>query len=177
MSRNHNRSNHYSAGSSALTLPGRSGRWPNGRPGSTGVQRSTGGAPYMAAFEPGVNRPALKPSAPAGNIPLPGNVVESFPGPTSSRATGSYSVRPCPVGSRSVGHDSVGGSAPGAVDAPSRSRGSIWLMGSEAGMATAEYAIATLAAVGFAGLLVFILRSDEVRGFLLNLIRTALALP
>jgi hypothetical protein len=51
------------------------------------------------------------------------------------------------------------------------------LLGSEAGMATAEYAIATLAAVGFAGLLVFILRSDEVRGFLLNLIRTALALP
>ena len=28
-----------------------------------------------------------------------------------------------------------------------------------------------------AGLLVVILRSDEVRGFLLNLIRTALALP
>lgn len=51
------------------------------------------------------------------------------------------------------------------------------LLGSEAGMATAEYAIATLAAVGFAGLLVFILRSEEVRGFLLNLIRTALALP
>lgn len=47
----------------------------------------------------------------------------------------------------------------------------------EAGMATAEYAIATLAAVGFAGILVFIMRSDEVRGFLLNLIRTALALP
>lgn len=51
------------------------------------------------------------------------------------------------------------------------------LTAKEAGMATAEYAIATLAAVGFAGLLVFILRSDEVRGFLLNLIRTALALP
>ena len=49
--------------------------------------------------------------------------------------------------------------------------------GSEAGMATAEYAIATLAAVGFAGLLVLIMRSDEVRGFLLNVIRTALALP
>lgn len=48
---------------------------------------------------------------------------------------------------------------------------------SEAGMATAEYAITTLAAVGFAGILVFIMRSDEVRGFLLNLIRTALALP
>ena len=51
------------------------------------------------------------------------------------------------------------------------------LLGSEGGMATAEYAIATLAAVGFAGILVFIMRSDEVRGFLLNLIRTALALP
>ena len=51
------------------------------------------------------------------------------------------------------------------------------LIGSETGMATAEYAIATLAAVGFAGILVFIMRSDEVRGFLLNLIRTALALP
>jgi hypothetical protein len=51
------------------------------------------------------------------------------------------------------------------------------ISGSEAGMATAEYAIATLAAVGFAGILVFIMRSDEVRGFLMNLIRTALALP
>ena len=35
----------------------------------------------------------------------------------------------------------------------------------EAGMATAEYAIATLAAAGFAGLLYVILRSDQVRGF------------
>lgn len=48
--------------------------------------------------------------------------------------------------------------------------------GMEAGMATAEYAIATLAAVGFAGLLVVILKSDEVRGFLLNIIRTALSM-
>ncbi|WP_051274911.1 DUF4244 domain-containing protein [Cellulomonas sp. URHD0024] len=45
----------------------------------------------------------------------------------------------------------------------------------EAGMATAEYAIATLAAVGFAGLLVVILRGDEVKGLLLALIRQALA--
>lgn len=65
---------------------------------------------------------------------------------------------------------------PGAASQPSL-KGRVRLLGSEAGMATAEYAIATLAAVGFAGLLVFILRSEEVRGFLLNLIRTALALP
>lgn len=64
---------------------------------------------------------------------------------------------------------------PGASSRRLRRR--IRIRGREAGMATAEYAIATLAAVGFAGLLVFILRSDEVRGFLLNLIRTALALP
>jgi Protein of unknown function (DUF4244) len=57
----------------------------------------------------------------------------------------------------------------------SKGRGRI--MGSELGMATAEYAIATLAAVGFAGVLVVLLRSEEVRSFLLNLIRTALALP
>jgi len=44
----------------------------------------------------------------------------------------------------------------------------------EAGMATAEYAIATLAAVGFAGLLVVILRGNEVKGFLLTIIRQAL---
>jgi hypothetical protein len=72
---------------------------------------------------------------------------------------------------------------PGASADPLRARTSRrprWLrrlFGSETGMATAEYAIATLAAVGFAGILVFIMRSDEVRGFLLNLIRTALALP
>jgi hypothetical protein len=45
----------------------------------------------------------------------------------------------------------------------------------ETGSATAEYAIATLAAVGFAGLLVVILRSGEVRGLLTDLIRHALS--
>lgn len=45
----------------------------------------------------------------------------------------------------------------------------------EAGMATAEYAIATLAAAAFAGLLLVILRSDEVREALLSIIRQALS--
>ena len=45
---------------------------------------------------------------------------------------------------------------------------------SEEGAATAEYAIATMAAVGFAGLLVVILRSDEVKTILFDLIRSAL---
>ena len=47
---------------------------------------------------------------------------------------------------------------------------------SEAGMATAEYAITTLAAVGFAGLLVVILKGNEVKGLLLGIIRQALSL-
>ena len=45
----------------------------------------------------------------------------------------------------------------------------------DAGSATAEYAIATMAAVGFAGLLVVIMRSDEVRGILTDLVRQALS--
>ena len=44
----------------------------------------------------------------------------------------------------------------------------------EAGAATAEYVIATMAAVGFAGLLIVILRGDEVRGILTELVRHAL---
>ena len=42
------------------------------------------------------------------------------------------------------------------------------------GAATAEYAVATMAAVGFAGLLIIILRGDEVRAILTDLVRNAL---
>ena len=45
----------------------------------------------------------------------------------------------------------------------------------DAGMATAEYAIVTVAAAGFAGLLVLILRSDEVRQLLFGIVRGALS--
>ena len=45
---------------------------------------------------------------------------------------------------------------------------------SETGAATAESAIATMAAVGFAGLLVVIMRSDEVRQILFDLVKSAL---
>jgi len=46
----------------------------------------------------------------------------------------------------------------------------------EHGMATAEYAVATLAAVAFAALLLAILKSDEVRGLLLGIIQQALSI-
>lgn len=47
---------------------------------------------------------------------------------------------------------------------------------SDSGAITAEYAIATMAAVAFAGLLVIVLRSDEVRGMLFQLVSNALGL-
>lgn len=49
------------------------------------------------------------------------------------------------------------------------------LFNDESGAATAEYAVTTMAAVAFAGLLVVIMRSDEVRGILTDLIRRALS--
>lgn len=101
--------------------------------------------------------------------PAPGTSPEGTPGMRGCLPDGGVGHQPGPV------QDNVVELYPGCR--PPRTRQGIRLRGSEAGMATAEYAIATLAAVGFAGLLVFILRSDEVRGFLLNLIRTALALP
>ncbi|MBD8585012.1 DUF4244 domain-containing protein [Frigoribacterium sp. CFBP 8766] len=62
--------------------------------------------------------------------------------------------------------------AAGRADRASRTRRR-WL--SEDGAATAEYAIVIMAAVGFAGLLVVIMRSDEVRGVLSDLVRSALS--
>ncbi|MEY4000416.1 MAG: hypothetical protein RLZZ626_771 [Actinomycetota bacterium] len=47
-------------------------------------------------------------------------------------------------------------------------------LSSESGAATAEYVIATMAAVGFAGLLVVILRSPEVKDILFGMIKAAL---
>lgn len=44
----------------------------------------------------------------------------------------------------------------------------------DAGMATAEYAVATVAATGFAGLLFKILTSETVQSLILNLLNKAL---
>lgn len=45
----------------------------------------------------------------------------------------------------------------------------------ELGASTAEYGVVMLAAVGFAGLLVAILKSGEVKELLMGIIRTALS--
>ena len=45
----------------------------------------------------------------------------------------------------------------------------------DTGMATAEYAVVTVAACAFAGLLLAVVRSPEVRSLLLGIIRQALS--
>lgn len=50
------------------------------------------------------------------------------------------------------------------------------IVSDDRGAATAEYAIATIAAVGFASLLVVILKGDVVRGLLTDMITGALSI-
>ncbi|GAB3522783.1 DUF4244 domain-containing protein [Arthrobacter monumenti] len=101
--------------------------------------------------------------------------ISAEPEPGTFTTAGPRCPEAAPTGGERRVQDNVVELFPGASGSPSagwRSR----LRNSEAGMATAEYAIATLAAVGFAGLLVVILRSDEVRGFLMTIIEQALTL-
>jgi signal transduction histidine kinase len=48
---------------------------------------------------------------------------------------------------------------------------------SDLGAATAEYVVATMAAVGFAGLLLVILKSDQIKQVLFDLVSNALTVP
>jgi Flp pilus assembly pilin Flp len=57
---------------------------------------------------------------------------------------------------------------------PERMLARLQSLRSDRGAATAEYAIVIMAAVAFAGLLVVIMRSDEVRAILTNLVQSAL---
>ncbi|MDO5662798.1 MAG: DUF4244 domain-containing protein [Brachybacterium sp.] len=60
--------------------------------------------------------------------------------------------------------------------APSAPGGPLQRLREESGAATAEYAIATLAACGFAAVLVALLASGEVRSLLMNIITSALSM-
>ena len=65
--------------------------------------------------------------------------------------------------------------APGHIDLQDRAEPTPGALNDEEGSTTAEFAIVTLAAVAFAGLLVSILSSGDVRGLLMGLIRQALS--
>ena len=102
--------------------------------------------------------------------------ADSAPEPTTGPAT-DQTTDPAiaPVTRPGYGHDSLRGAAPAArLPRPGRFRLPRGLR-AETGAATAEYAVATMAAVGFAGLLIVILRGDEVRGILTDLVRNALS--
>ena len=58
---------------------------------------------------------------------------------------------------------------------PGGGGGALRRMSGDLGMATAEYAIATLAACGFAGLLLTLLKSGEVRTLLFGIVKRALS--
>lgn len=60
---------------------------------------------------------------------------------------------------------------------PRGSAGLAGLLEDDTGASTAEYAIVTMAAVAFAGLLVMIMRSGEVQQILTDLVRRALTVP
>jgi len=60
------------------------------------------------------------------------------------------------------------------LDQSSAERGSCSLLDDERGAVTAEYAIVIMAAVAFAGLLVAIMRSAEIREMLVGLVEKAL---
>lgn len=64
---------------------------------------------------------------------------------------------------------------PARVSRRRRWTASLRRTGADAGMATAEYAVVLLAAVGFAGLLIVILTSSEIRELLTGLVRDALS--
>ena len=81
---------------------------------------------------------------------------------------------PPPVGAATGGHVAARSIPSDRSGASCRFRRAIRFVAGERGAATAEYAVATMAAVGFAGLLVVILRGDEVRGILTDLVRNAL---
>ncbi|THG30892.1 DUF4244 domain-containing protein [Naasia lichenicola] len=56
-----------------------------------------------------------------------------------------------------------------------RLRATVERLRDDTGAATAEFAVVTMASVGFAGLLVAILKSEAVRTLLLDLIKHALS--
>ena len=69
----------------------------------------------------------------------------------------------------------LGAAVPPPGGPPARGADGLPDPGGEAGMATAEYAIGTLAAAAFAGLLLAIIRSGSISGLLEGIIGSALS--
>ncbi|WP_231445756.1 DUF4244 domain-containing protein [Brevibacterium zhoupengii] len=72
--------------------------------------------------------------------------------------------------------DPAAGAGEGNAEEPLRGDGTPEAWGPDAGATTAEYAITTLAACGFAALLVVILKSEPIKELVTGVIQTALGL-
>jgi hypothetical protein len=94
----------------------------------------------------------------------------------TSRSSQNPELAPAPRHGRGVQHHVRRWADPVERRLHRRFRNATGRLNSDDGAATAEYAVATMAAVGFAGLLIIILRSDEVRAILTDLVRNALTL-
>ena len=110
----------------------------------------------LTVQDPEHRAPHLPQAPQAGLTPPDGGVGSRRSMPTASTGTG---VRSGTVRIRTVRSNTVR---------------ALQRLRQDRGAATAEYLVATMAAVGFAGLLIVILRGDEVRGILTELVRSAL---
>lgn len=127
-----------------------------GRPTAVVHRWRARAAPVHRAGAAMVDAPAASP-----NLDVPGERRRGRTETTMSSTT-------APTDGPTTGSPTSGAPAPASTPAQATA--------GDAGMATAEYAIATLAACGFAALLVTILASDAVRGLLLGIVQRALSI-
>jgi len=104
----------------------------------------------------------------------PKAATEHEPGAEVGIGTDTTTVRRVAAGSRRSVGTGVRNGLVRTRTVRSNSVRALLRMRDDRGAATAEYIVATMAAVGFAGLLIVILRGDEVRGILTELVRSAL---
>lgn len=143
------------------------------RTGPTTATRQATATPWTAAA-PSVSRSA--PGTPTISVPVVATRTE-----TRGAATCTRDEHLCD-GVCGCGDGAADAAPPGGDRAPRpladgarRRWGRVLAPGDDAGMATAEYAIAMIAAVGFAGLLVAVLTSATVRELLTGLVTSALS--
>lgn len=83
---------------------------------------------------------------------------------------------PCTLPGPGITAPAAEGDAPAPVPEAGALPGAVERLSDDTGATTAEYAITTLAACGFAAVLVVLLKSGEVRDLLMGIITAALSL-
>ena len=150
--------------------------------GDPATTARTTGDPATTARTTATHRRTIPPSAGRSTSGIPTISIPSVAARTET--TGTATCRrdaqaceeACGCGDAADAARPGGGRAPRPLVGGARRRwGKMLAQGDDAGMATAEYAIAMIAAVGFAGLLVAVLTSATVRELLTGLVTSALS--